>query len=211
MTTFTVVPQQIVSSEDLTSHSIQKRGCQFNFEGSLSLFQNYHQDGCMFECLLEKSYFKTNCTPIFYPQFKVDQQTCHRINVKGFEDEMKSPGAIRTCQGKCPQECTKTLYTSSTSTEPLDIEGICNGFGKYSYFNPFDFEMSAYPRGILRGYEQIVRGKNMSNTYEFCKRAMERIAVVRVKLSTNTVSVIKRSNRVTIAGQIANIGKLTSI
>ena len=162
----------------------------------------------MFECLLKTSYLKTNCTPVFYPRLKIDYQTCHRINVKSFEDEMKSPGAIRTCQGKCPQECTKTLYTSSTSTEPLDIMEMCQGKDKYSHFAPFTFERSAYPRGILTGFEQTVRGKNMSNAYEFCKRALERIAVVRVKLSTNTVSVIKRSNRVTISGQISNIGNL---
>ena len=99
--------EQIVSSEDLVSHTIKKRGCQFNFEGSLDLFQNYHQAGCMFECLLKQSYLKANCTPVYYPRFKEEQQTCHFINVIAFEKEMKSTTAIRTCQEKCPQECTK--------------------------------------------------------------------------------------------------------
>ena len=54
LSTITVTPQQVITSQDLDSNSESERDCRFHYEGSLKLFKEYHQDGCVFECLLEK-------------------------------------------------------------------------------------------------------------------------------------------------------------
>ena len=52
----------------------------------------------------------------------------------------------------------------------------------------------------------VVFGKNMSN-FEKCKRDLKkRFAVVRIRLASNTVTVINRGKRVTFTGHIANLG-----
>ena len=204
LTTFTVLPQSIVTSEDLTSNTIKERGCQFNFEGSLKLFKNYHQDGCIFECLLEQSYLAVNCTTWKYPFFNEDQQTCNYWSAFYFRMQMTNRTTIHQCQQNCPQECTKTLYTSFVSSEPFDIQDLCAD--KQDYFSPEYFYRQSQPNDIIRSYEEMVFGTNMSKL-EFCKRTLQRIAIVRVILASNTVTSIKRSKRVTFTGHIANLGK----
>ena len=206
LTTFTVLPQSIVTSEDLTSNTIKERGCQFNYEGSLKLFKNYHQDGCIFECLLEQSYLAVNCTTWKFPFFNENQQTCNYWSAFYFRMQMTNRTTIHQCQQNCPQECTKTLYTSFVSSEPFDIQHLCAG--KQDYFSPEYFYRQSQPNDIIRSYEEMVFGTNMSKL-EFCKRTLQRIAIVRVILASNTVTSIKRSKRVTFTGHIANLGKLT--
>ena len=208
LTSINVWPQLIETSNNLVSHTIEERGCQFNFEGSSQLFtNNYHQEGCIFECLLELSYSTMNCTPWNYPFFKPHQQTCNFYAVFHFEEQMRSSSNINQCQAKCPQECTKMLYTASISSEPFDWQGMCEDKNdNYRlYFDPNPFYQYSQPIGILKSYEQMVFNKNMSYL-EFCKETLKRIAVVRIKLASNTVTAIKRSKRVTITGHIANIG-----
>ena len=207
LTSITVWPQLIETSNDLVSHTIEERGCQFNFEGSSQLFtNNYHQEGCIFECLLELSYSTMNCTPWNYPFFKPHQQTCNFYAVYEFEKQMRDSSSINQCQAKCPQECTKMLYTTSISSEPFDWQGMCDQDLNYVlYFDPNPFYQYSQPIGIIKSYEQMVFNKNMSNL-EFCKETLKRLAVVRIKLASNTVTAIKRSKRVTITGHISNIG-----
>ena len=204
-TTFTVWPQLIETSKDLSVNSVQKRSCQFNFEGSLKLFQNYHQDGCIFECLLEKSFEVANCTPWNYPYLTENQQTCNFEGAGYFEKQMKNTTYLESCQEHCPQECTKIMYTSSVSSEPFDVEGLCDE--KYwPAYDPHFFFIKGNPNGLVRNFEAIVNGKDMSRQ-EFCKSTLQRIAIVQIRLASNLVTAIKRSQRVTLTGHIANIGE----
>ena len=192
-----------LSSDDLSSTSVTERGCQFNFEGSSKMFKEYHQDGCIFECLVEQSFEYVNCTPWNYPFFKENMQTCNGLGKEIFEEQMQNPINIHQCQQKCPQECSKTLYASFVSSETFDIDGLCKG--KYDYFKPKDIQ-DLQPNGIIRSYEEMVIGGEHLSSHEFCKEALKRFAIVRVRMVSNTVTSIKRSQRVTITGHIANIG-----
>ena len=153
--------------------------------------------------VVQLSYSTMNCTPWNYPFFKQHQQTCNFYAVLMFEEQMRNSSKIKQCQAKCPQECTKMLYTASISSEPFDWQRMWDQ--NYDYFNPNPFYQYSQPIGILKSYEQMVFGKNMSNL-EFCKDTLKRIAIVRIKLASNTVTAIKRSKRVTITGHISNIG-----
>ena len=205
ITTLTVWPQFILTSEDLVANTISERGCQFNFEGSLRLFQEYQQDGCIYECLIEQSYMETNCTPWNYPYFENQYHLCNFLDAVIFEEHMRNASKIHQCQQMCPQECSKTLYSQSVSTELFDIEGMCND-QLLDLFNPNIFERDTQPKGIIKSYEEIIFGKNFSSL-EFCKEALKRIAIVRIRLASNTVTAVMRSRRVTFTGHIANLGQ----
>ena len=73
-------------------------------------------------------------------------------------------------------------------------------------FSEAYFRDKGQPIDMIRGYEEMVFGANMSNI-EVCKRALQRIAIVKVILASTTVTAIKRSKRVTFTGHIANLGK----
>ena len=205
ITTFTVWPQLIETAQDLSANTVEERSCQFNFEGSLKLFKQYHQDGCLFECLLEKSFGVANCTPWNYPYLQENQQTCNFEGAFYFEEQMKNTTLLQQCQEQCPQECTKILYTSSVSSEPFDIDGMCGE--EYDYFEAWFFYVKNHPNGLVRNYEELINGKNMTRL-EFCKTVLQRIAIVQIRLASNLVTAIKRSQRVTLTGQLANIGKV---
>ena len=190
--TFTVQPQLITTSDELASTALDQRGCQFNFEGQSKIFRDYHQDGCTFECLVEHSFEYINCTPWNYPMLEENSQTCNGEGKKVFDEQMQKPFNIHKCQQKCPQECSRTLYSSFVSSETLDIDELCAG--------------NAPPNGIIRSYEWMVLGKHLSSE-EFCRETLKRFAIVRVRLVSNTVTSIQRSLRVTITGHISNIGE----
>ena len=205
LSTITVTPQQVITSQDLDSNSESERDCRFHYEGSLKLFKEYHQDGCVFECLLERSFEATNCTPWNYPYFRRDQQVCSYRSWWIFEATMADPTLVEQCQEQCPMECTKTLYTAVVTSQPLSIDNMCYGQEGQPYFPMGNFTEETIPRGILRTFEKMVLGKDVSR-YGLCRAALKRIALVRINLASKVVTRITRNKRVTITGHIANIG-----
>ena len=139
------------------------------------------------------------------PYLTENKQTCNFEGAGYFEKQMKNTTYLESCQEHCPQECTKIMYTSSVSSEPFDVEGLCDE--KYwSTYDPHFFFIKGNPNGLVRNFEAIVNGKDMSRQ-EFCKSTLQRIAIVQIRLASNLVTAIKRSQRVTLTGHIANIGK----
>ena len=213
-TTISVVQKQIITSNDLEGNSEIERGCRFNFERSSKVFKEYHQNGCIFECLLEHAYKEFNCTPWDYPHIDKSHQLCNYWARKAmFEVEMSltdsklvNSSHSHPCIEKCPTECTKTLYTPFVSTTHLDLSEICvsneNLFAKAGS----TIKHNTRPLGTIKLMEHMLFGKNISD-YEMCKEKMKRFAVVRIELASNTVTRITRTKRVTITDHIANIGK----
>ena len=99
-------------------------------------------------------------------------------------------------------ECTKTLYNTIVTSQPLPIDAMCGDFGR-GYRAYFTYE--AMPRSFIRSFQRIVFGKD-KNPEEVCRNAMERLAIVRINLASNVVTRITRNKRVTITDHIANIG-----
>ena len=201
ITTLSITPQVVRTTDDLLSNSVEERGCKFNFEGSSKLYRYYSQDGCRFECLLEKSYLFANCTPWNFPQLEENQQTCNYRMLEPFEKQMRNLSLIQECEKECPQECTKTSYIASITWEPFNPDWICGSRLNFLDTGPIQ------PNGFLKSYEKMVFHKNMSDDGQaWCKSDLKRFAVVRIRLASNTVTVIKRSKRVTFTGHIANLG-----
>ena len=212
MTTITAMPSIIESSADLQAIPLDKRNCLFESEKKLQLFKHYSQDGCMFECLLDLAYTATNCTPWDYPHLNDNQQTCNAgalrsgdvlQNERSFYELMQDSNNIQTCEAICPMDCNHLSYMpDDISIVPLgsfcgnekDAPPILDGETEFFY----DLQ------GMMKVYEGIVNDYDRKQT---CfKTVSTKIALVKVKVLSNTVNKIIRSQRVTIAGQIANIG-----
>ena len=214
-TTITVTPQQFITSKEVSSMSESQRDCRFEFENDqLKLFKKYHQDGCIFECMLETVSKLTNCTPWNYPDLnESSQRTCNYTGKNQFDVLMKKPDLNLQCKDKCPADCTRTQYTTFVSSVPFDSEDMCkvenldlaNGkpYPKYPYFSLMRFDPLYGP---INAYYHIVEGKDLS-LMGHCKDVLKKIAVVRIHLASNTASRIVRMKRMSFPGYIANVGK----
>ena len=65
----TISAEEITTDEDTRSISPERRNCFFPDEHELTLFKNYSQDNCIFECHSDYARSKINdaCVPWFFP------------------------------------------------------------------------------------------------------------------------------------------------
>ncbi len=112
---------------------------------------------------------------------------------------MANVSATSRCD--CPSDCESTFYSYSMSSRKVEPDAICNHardvYGSYWY--------SDYPL-LMRNFETMVSGAQMGNQ-DLCKKAMESIAFVHFQLSGEIIMQFKKELRVTLADQIANLGK----
>ncbi len=100
----------------------------------------------------------------------------------------------------CPNDCDTNYYTYSISSTKLDIDKVCR---KHSGLG--DEDISGIPR-LMRNFEIMVSGVESGDT-EICQKSMENFAYVNFQLNGQNTMQFKRELRVTLADQIANIGK----
>ena len=74
----------------------------------------------------------------------------------------------------------------------------------FPFFLEGVLELFTTVKGMMKVYEGIVKDYDTNPCFKILSK---QIAVVKVKVLSNTVNKIIRSQRVTITGQIANIGK----
>ena len=99
-------------------------------------------------------------------------------------------------------ECNHLSYMPfDISVTPLDVSMSNIGF---PFFLEGVLELFTTVKGMMKVYEGIVKDYDTNPCFKILSK---QIAVVKVKVLSNTVNKIIRSQRVTITGQIANIGK----
>ena len=128
ISTFLITPSQIVTSSSAKGLGEEDRKCRFRFEsGSLSLFTEYTQSACLFECQLRDAHNKCHCIPWNYPQFEEGIPICHRFTQDCFERAMANTSSSKACD--CPFDCATTrqafLFNFKTIFDDLSITPIC--------------------------------------------------------------------------------------
>ncbi len=121
--TLTVTPSNIImTDDDLIDIPEDKRKCRFSNEhhnNDKSLFKNYSQSSCLFECALQKSLEnpdKPNCLPWDLPHPEENITVCHGI------DDYLEEYPLDTKQADecdCPFDCNVLGYTYTWNREPL--------------------------------------------------------------------------------------------
>ena len=209
-TMITVTPTLYEANENLKSIPIEKRNCKLKFENTLKLFKNYSKDGCIFECLIESAFETMNCIPWDYPKIDISQQTCSGGERRNFTKLLKNGENQLKCEHQCLKECNSIEYIPSVTTLPLEFPKLtCSGDIHY-----FDGENLKHIYGIrhygmIKVFEEIMKNETFDFRNQFeCEKAFARIAIVRVQLSSNRVTKIVTSKRVSFTDHIASLGKI---
>ena len=98
-------------------------------------------------------------------------------------------------------------YSYGENTQPIDVEGYCEGWKSTSY-NYYWFFYGNLPE-FIRKYEEAIHGRN-SSWYEHCIRnTKQNVAIVHVHIqptANDLINKIVKTPRVTTADILSNIG-----
>ena len=119
----------------LDTYEPSARGCLHHDELEHSpsgMFKKYSQQGCLFECRLQKAINKLGCVPFDYfhteAQLADNTPLCARDSVADFQLEMTSQEALLpddSCH--CPENCAGYLYQMSVDTAMVNPYKECLG------------------------------------------------------------------------------------
>ena len=205
VSTFLISPSQIVTSEAAKNLPISKRNCLFQHESRrLSLFREYSQSNCVFECQLNVAYDKCHCIPWDYPHLNDSMNICDRFGRDCFEKFMANSTFIKNCD--CLPECATTRYAYSVSSTAIDSEALC----KDDHYRAFwSSGKTGYPPKFIRRYEQVLYNKEIGED-DICIQNTKRLAIVKFQIANQIITRIKKTKRVTFADTLSNVGKMFS-
>ena len=205
VSTFLITPSQIVTSPTAKNLPKEKRKCLFQEESNkLTLFKEYSQRNCIFECQLKFAFSKCQCIPWDYPHLENEfHKICDRFGRDCFEKFMENTTLIKTCD--CPYECATTRYSYSVSSTAINAEALCKDKSYFGYWNSGKI---GYPPKFIRRYEQVVNGKDISED-EICIENTKKMAIVKFQIANEIITRIKKTQRVTNADLLSNIGNFT--
>ena len=203
ITTFLITPLQIVTSANARGLSINKRKCMFKHDKQeLLLFKRYTQTNCLFECQLKVAYNKCQCVPWDYPHLNDSWSICDRFGRKSFLEIMQKVDLNKDCN--CILDCAITRYSFSLHANKINVKELCSNKEYNSFMTS---GKTGYPPKFIRRYEQIVYGKDIGNDV-LCQNRTKNMAIVRFQIADQIITRIKKTQRMTFADFVSNIGTL---
>ena len=115
---------------------------------------------------------------------------------------MSNSSLIKTC--KCLPECATTKYAYSVSSTIIDAEAMCKDSQYKKYLSS---NKNGYPPMFIRRYEQVIYGKDIDND-AICIENTKKLAIVKFQITSQIITRIKKSMRVSFADTLSNIGKM---
>ena len=202
VTTFTITPSQIITSPNAKSLSVDKRQCLFRDEmKSGSIFNDYTQVNCQFECLLKSSYEKCHCVPWDFPKLNETWKICDLFGRECFKTLMKNTTESSKCN--CPLDCATTRYAYSIDTTPLNPALICSNKNVEKFLAS---GITGDPPKFIRHYEKILYGKDTKPEL-ICIQRISNMAVAKFQIVDKIITRIKKTRRMTFADFLSNIGR----
>ena len=208
ISTFIITPSQTITYENTKHLTIAKRQCQFKDETyNSALFKDYRQVNCIFECEVETASNKCGCIPWDYPFLNNSVAICDAFGRFCFKKFMEDPKTIKQCE-HCAHDCTTTGYWYSIYSTKIDETEICSNIRfryalEYGTAKPDNYRM---PPQFLRKYEEILQIKN-ETSIEQCIERVKKMAIVNFQIDNQYFNRIKRTQRVTFADTLSNIGE----
>ena len=101
----------------------------------------------------------------------------------------------------CPEDCVTTFYYYSVSTTLIDAEALCDNNEIKEFWN-----QGLFPTKFIAMYEQIIYGKEIGAVAK-CIENTKKMAIVKFQIASKMITRIKRTQYVTFAGTLSNIGK----
>ncbi len=113
----------ISTDEGLIKISEAKRGCRFNSEhnGENSIFKNYSQSSCLFECQMKKAFMGSNapkCLPWDFPHAEEPLSVCNGWTFDYLASTPYETTPTDNCD--CPVDCNIHGYSFTWNWEPME-------------------------------------------------------------------------------------------
>ncbi len=115
---------------------------------------------------------------------------------------MSDTDATELCD--CPNDCDETRYSYSVSSTALDVDRLCRESEKLYTGDVTGLDPN--PQPFMGNYEQLVNDR-LNGRDDNCKRNLRSMAFVQFQLVSQTVTQIKREERVTLSDHVSNFGK----
>lgn len=203
LSTFLITPSEITITDAVKGLEQFRRKCRFRSETqNMTVFSEYTQAGCIFECQLRQAWERCGCIPWNYPHLGKPAQTCDYRGADCFERIMSNTETSKNCD--CLFDCDSIRYSYSVSSTALDIDTLCKkNSDTEKFFGEAEYTL---PKQFMRYYLQRAEDLNI-NTGDMCKAKMKKVAMVQFQLASQIVTQIKRDIRVTFADSISNFGE----
>jgi hypothetical protein len=229
---------KIDAEDDLKDLQPETRKCLFPDEiGSLKLFQSYTQANCFLECSLKFAQWKiaqdnnlTNgCTPWYFPFSDNQFQMCDPYYTVDVWKIMQNDVPVDQCK-HCLQDCVRTIYTQSVSTQPfrrcdernLYLTDFCVVdwddapkpviWGKQimEQFLKNNGKLPPYLENVESSKRRIKDSRVLHNFFETLPKEYEAyekdIAIINVFFDSTTVMNFKSQKRQSWTDYFANVG-----
>jgi len=205
-TAVNVKPVALQSDAKVEGLPLSKRKCFFPDEANehTSLFKEYTHAGCQYECMLELAKKTCNCIPWDFPYGNdADTDLCDYLGYFCFNKVLDNSTLTDTKCSHCLPDCNILHYELTTEVQPLNGDALCKRHVNeqlYKYLNrQFTFDKNFF----LLKYLDIVHNISMSN--QNCRKSLQDIAIVSVKLGQGYV-LSERKLRVSTSEKIASFG-----
>ena len=197
-----IKPSQIVTSPSAKDLSVEKRGCLFKDDTKeLELFEGYNQANCIFECQLKVAYAKCQCFPWDYPRLNDSWEICDWMGRICFRTMIKETNLNEQCN--CPLDCATTRYDYSLHSTIINPKKLCKNNEHKAFLSS---QTTGYPPKFIRRYEQIITGKDIDEN-AMCIERTKNMAIVKFEIADHIITRIKKTQRMTLADFLSNIGK----
>ena len=122
---------------------------------------------------------------------------------------MEDPKTIKQCE-HCAHDCTTTGYWFSIYLTKIDENYICSDkrFRIALEYGTAKSEFYRMPPQFLRRYEDFLQHKNETSLMQRCIERVKKLAIVNFQIDNQYFNRIKRTQRVTFADTLSNIGKI---
>ncbi|XP_037941120.1 pickpocket protein 28-like [Teleopsis dalmanni] len=152
-----VLPQYVVSTENLHDFSPEKRQCFFNDERYLRFFRAYSQSNCQTECLANFTISKCGCAKFWMPK-PLDVPVCGAADIMCYnkaQDELnlilqnqtmqKTMDANVKIMCDCMPACTSLEYNFEISRSHYNLEKTIRAFREvYEHSDFMGSRLSVY-------------------------------------------------------------------
>ena len=177
-TVIRIKPVQHLATESFKMETIEDRSCRFTHElgANTSMFKQYKQLGCMFECRLNYAITSSGCIPWNYPvpggleesNFDICVANSYGLNSSNlalFQQLMDSEESMANCE--CSPDCEQVTYEPQVNSFDLDVEALCD-FNNEESKESIDLALREWQRTnspITHWYNMVARYLNLGDTF----------------------------------------------
>ncbi len=201
--TITVTPSKYEVDLKLDDNDMTKLGCLSGKNHNLTLYKDYSQSKCQFECNLRRATKKCGCTPWNYPHIDEEVPTCLEYKHACFVNALSlAQEDYEACD--CPPACNRIHYGYNIDTAHTDLYRICT-----SHWERMGLDKRKWSRNKALEVRDIKNVKQFLEE-EFppdpCHTLLPKMAFVQVYMATPDVSVALTSLKATLPDHVAAFG-----